>query len=325
MHRLRQTRGEEGLLRALLLRRLRARSSEAGDSQTPNGRLREMPSIDLARLRKQASRLADFFFVPDEFTRQLNAVLDSYVNYTRRKSQAVAPGVKLPSLRTPSVVLRQIELELGALAGSKENSEAAIALADRLWSEGSLQTRLLAGFILGRMPPQEDQLMTRLPSWIAQSRDGDLRNRLLDEGLVRLRREASSGFLQLLEAWLTADEPRSWSDAIRAATAAIKDPAFSEVPPLLKALERALQASPPELQLDVEELIAALYAVAPSETTYYVRQILTSSANPSTAAHFRRMAPSLPRELRTAIREVAGRSGSPPGQAGGTDRHRRSL
>ena len=75
-----------------------------------------MPSIDLARLRKQASRLAEFFFVPDEFTRQLNAVLDSYVNYTRRKSQAVAPGVKLPTHRTPSVILRQIELTLAPLA-----------------------------------------------------------------------------------------------------------------------------------------------------------------------------------------------------------------
>ena len=272
-----------------------------------------MPSIDLARLRKQTTRLADFFFVPDEFTRQLNSVLDSYVNYTRRKSQAVAPGIKLPSHRTPSVVLRQIELELAPLAAARENWEAALALADRLWAEGSLESRLLAAFILGRMPPHEEQLMARLSSWIAQSRDGHLRNRLLYQGLVRLRKEASSRFLRLLEVWLAPEQPHTWGDAIRAATAAVRDPAFAEVPPLLKALEPVLLASPPQLQLDLEGLITALYEVSPSETAYFVRRILADSANPSTAAHFRRMAPSLPPELRTTIRELAGRSRSSPG------------
>jgi len=271
-----------------------------------------MPSIDLARLRKQASRLRDFFFVPDEFTRQLNAVLDSYVNYTRRRSQAVAPGVKLPSHRTPSVVLRQIDLELAPLAAARENSQAALALADRLWDEGSLESRLVAGFIVGRMPPQEEQLTARLSSWIAQSRDGDLRNRLLDQGLVRLRKEASGRFLQLLEAWLSPEQPGTWGDAVRAAIAAIHDPAFADVPPLLRALEPALRASPPQLQLDLQELIRALYEISPSETTYYIRGILTSPGDSSTVAHFRRMAPSLPPELRTTVRELAGRSRSSP-------------
>ena len=162
------------------------------------------------------------------------------------------------------------------------------------------------------MRPHEEQLTAHLTSWIAQSRDGNLRNALLDQGLVRLRKEASSRFLQLLEAWLTAEPSPSWGDAIRAATAAIKDPAFSDVPTLLKALEPALKESPPQLQLDVEELIKALYAVSPSETTYYVRQILAGSENPSTTARFHRMAPSLPPELRSTIRELSGRSRSSP-------------
>jgi hypothetical protein len=272
-----------------------------------------MPSIDLARLRKQSARLANFFFVPDEFIRQLNTVLDSYVNYTRRKAQAVGPGVKLPSHRTPGAVLKQIELAVGPLAAVSENSEAALALADRLWEEGSLECRLLAGFVLGRVPPQEDQFMTRLSSWISQSRDGDVRSRLLDQGLARLRREAHSQFLQLLEAWLAPGQHRGWGDAIRAATAAIQDPGFTDLPPLLRVLEPALRASPPQLRLDVEELIKALYGVSPSETTYYVRRIVTDAPDPSTAAHFRRMAPSFPPELRNTIRELSGRSRLSPG------------
>jgi hypothetical protein len=39
-----------------------------------------MPAIDLARLRKQANRLADFFFLPDEFMKHLREMLEFYVN-----------------------------------------------------------------------------------------------------------------------------------------------------------------------------------------------------------------------------------------------------
>jgi len=84
-----------------------------------------MPAVDLARLRKQAARLADFFFVPDEFIKHLHEMLDFYVNYTVRKLSANAPRVNLLSYRTPSVVVKQIELELSRLAEKNENADAA--------------------------------------------------------------------------------------------------------------------------------------------------------------------------------------------------------
>ena len=60
-----------------------------------------MPAVDLARLRKQASRLADFFFLPDEFMKHLREMLDFYVNYTLRTKENVAPGSNLKTYRTP--------------------------------------------------------------------------------------------------------------------------------------------------------------------------------------------------------------------------------
>jgi hypothetical protein len=95
-----------------------------------------MPAIDLARLRKQANRLADFFFLPEDFRRILRETLDFYVNRTLRRSQSVAPGSNLPTYRTPIEVLRQIEVSLGPLA--KENPHYALELADTLWDEGYL-------------------------------------------------------------------------------------------------------------------------------------------------------------------------------------------
>ena len=263
-----------------------------------------MPSIDLARLRRQAARLVDFFYVPDEFTRQLDTVLDAYVNHTRRKAPAVAPGMHLPTHRTPAVVLKQIEQELTPLATASENAEASLALADRLWDEGSLETRLLAGFLLGRMVPQEGRLIARLSAWAVQAHDSELRSRLLDASLVRMRKEAPDMFLELLQEWLRPERRRYWRDAIRAAISAIGDPGFIDLPRFLKILEPVVKEAPSDIQLELEELILALYRLSPAETTYYVQQVLSTSDDPMTATTFRRMSASFPAELKASIREL---------------------
>jgi hypothetical protein len=121
-----------------------------------------MPAIDLARLRKQAARLADFFFLPNEFMKHLREILDFYVNYTLRTKE----NVNLKTYRTPPAVLTQIENEIKSTA--EENPHFALELADILWDEGALETRLLAAFLLGRIPPQEERLLPRLTQMYAR-------------------------------------------------------------------------------------------------------------------------------------------------------------
>ncbi|HLO31528.1 MAG TPA: hypothetical protein VK249_20420, partial [Anaerolineales bacterium] len=92
-----------------------------------------MPAIDLARLKKQTAYLADVFAEPAVFLRELRDVLEFYVNRSLR-SQSVAPSSVLPTYRTPIVVLRQIEKELGPVA--EQQPMQALELADALWDEG---------------------------------------------------------------------------------------------------------------------------------------------------------------------------------------------
>src|SRR5512140_57960 len=148
-----------------------------------------MPAIDLSRMRKQAARLVDFFFVPEEFIRHLHEMLDFYVNYTVRKPRAPAPAANLRSYRTPAVIVRQVEQELTGIAARPENSDAALELADRLWDEEWLETRILAAFLLGSIPPSEERLLARLTAWTQQLFDADLRSELLSTSLRRMRRE----------------------------------------------------------------------------------------------------------------------------------------
>lgn len=262
-----------------------------------------MPSIDLARLRKQVSRLIDFFFVPDDFTANLNDMLDSYVDYTVRRKPATAPGAVLRTYRTPAVVVRQIEQGLTPLATAPENAEATLDLADRLWDEGWLETCLLAAFLLGCIPPREERLMARLTAWTAQVRDPQLRASLLNSSLVRMRKQAPNMFLDLLREWLRPERGRMWADGIQAAVSAVSDPEFKDLPPLLDVIRPVVEAAPSGLQLDLEELVLALYAASPTETSYFIRQVLIETKNPMTAITFRRMSPNFPTELKEEIRE----------------------
>jgi hypothetical protein len=262
-----------------------------------------MPAIDLARLRKQASRLAEFFFVPDEFIRNLHEMLDSYVNYTVRKSRAVAPGANLRTYRTPAVIVRQIEQELTVHASQPENADAALELADQLWDEEWLETRILAAFLLGSIPPREERLLARLTAWAQQLYDADLRAELLNTSLTRLRREAPDVFLALVREWLKPQRRKLWPNGIQAIIAAVSDSEFHNLPPLMKVIEPVIMSAPPKLQNDIEALILALYAASPTETSYFVRQILLDADDPMITITFRRISPSLPRELQEEIRE----------------------
>jgi hypothetical protein len=260
-----------------------------------------MPAIDLNRLLKQSSRLSDFFFVPDEFVRHLHEMLDFYVDRTIRKQLAVAPSANLPTYHTPSVILKQIEQEM--YNNSSEYPEAALELADRLWDEGYLETRLIASFLLGRIPPQEERLLTRLTAWTQQIHDPDLRAKLLDSGLTRMRKETPQEFLELIAQWLHPERTRWWTNGIHAAISAVSDPSFVNLPPLLNLLEPIMEAAPAKLQDEIKEFVLLLYRNSPTETIYFLRQVFTNSHEPMTAITFRRISQSFPEELKDGIRE----------------------
>lgn len=260
-----------------------------------------MPAIDLARLKKQTAQLADLFDQPAAFLRELREVLEFYVNRTLR-SLSVAPSSVLPTYRTPVVVLRQIEKELGPIAEGQPIQ--ALELADALWDEGWLETKLLAAFLLGRIPPQEERLLARLTAWTQAVRDPEVRAALLTTSLTRLRHETPDLFLILVKEWLHPARQRMWSNGIQALVPLISAAEFDNLPPIFEIIEPILKASPATLQYDLQELIVVLFAASPEETTYFLQQILKETRSPLPAIALRRMAPDLPEELQISLREM---------------------
>lgn len=260
-----------------------------------------MPAIDLARLKKQTAQLTDLFDQPPLFLREHREILDFYVNHSLR-SQGVAPSSVLPTYRTPAVVLRQIETELGPAA--EKQPVQALELADALWDEGWLETRLLAAFLLGRIPPQEERLLARLTAWTQAVRDPSVRAALLTTSLTRLRRETPDLFLVLVKEWLHPARQRMWSNGIQALVPLISSPDFDNLPPIFEIVEPIIRAAPATLQFDLQELIIMLYQASPDEATYFIQQILKSTKSPMLAVALRRMSPEFPAELQSSLREM---------------------
>ena len=114
-----------------------------------------MPAINLAQLKTQTALLSEKFNQPEGFVLQLNVLLDFYTNRTIRSTQ-IARRLSLPTYRTPKPVLRQIQFELAHQA--EKQPAQAIALANSLWRAGWLETRLLAAYLLGCIPPAQARL-----------------------------------------------------------------------------------------------------------------------------------------------------------------------
>ena len=261
-----------------------------------------MPAIDLARLKKQVIRLADLFDQPEAFLHELHAVLDFYVNRTLRTRRPVAPASVLETYHTPALVLRHIENELAPLA--KTRPDQAIELADALWEARYLETRLLAAFLIGCIPPREDRLLVLLTVWSQQIRDPNVRSVLLTTSLARLRTEAPDRMLTLIREWLHPARPRFWANGIQALIPLLEETKYENLPPILEIVTPVIESSPAILQEDLKQLIRALYHTSPAETTYFIKNLIKESQNPQMKVTLRRILPDLPPELQEQIRDL---------------------
>ena len=108
----------------------------------------------------------------------------------------------------------------------------------------------------------------------------------------------------LVKEWLHPNRQRMWSNGIQALVPLISSPDFDNLPPIFEIIGPILKAPPAALQFDLQELITALYLASPSETTYFLQQILKGTRSSLPAVALRRMMPELPQELQISLREM---------------------
>jgi len=261
-----------------------------------------MPAINLAHLKIQAVHLADKFGEPEAFALDLKVVLDTYTNRTIRSTQKTQQSI-LPTYHTPTPVLRQIQSELKPLAETRPAE--GLALVDALWKENYLEARVLAAWLLGNISPNEAfASISRLPNWLSQSSDRFVRESLLTDSLVRLRREDPQALFILLEQWLISPGGSYQVWGLQALIPVITDPHFENLPAVFRILRPAILAAGPLTQLELKALLLALDRVSLKETTVYLREILTNDPPAMLLRTMRRMLPAFSTDLQIALRDI---------------------
>ena len=260
-----------------------------------------MPAIDLSRLKTQAARLSEHFGQPEAFLRELHELLDHYTNRTMRPAQ-IAQRLALPTYRTPRPVLRQIEAELAPLAEARPREATVLLYA--LWEAGYLETRLLAARLLGMIPPAAAMpAFGRLPDWLKVSTDREVRQALLTDALGRVRRENADIFLTLLEEWLRSPLSGFQVWGLRALVPVLEAD-FENLPAVFRILRPAIEAAGPSTQVELQACLSALSRVSPTETLYFLGEVLRESPHPMMVRTLRRVLPGLPPDLQAGLREM---------------------
>jgi hypothetical protein len=261
-----------------------------------------MPAIDLARLKIQTARLAGKFSEPEAFLHDLQEVLDLYTNRTIRQTQT-AKRLSTFTYHTPRPVLRQIESELISLA--QNQPQDALNLISVLWEADSLESRLLAAFLIGNIPSdQAIPLFTLFPVWLIKSPDKEIRTAILTTALTRLRRERPGMFFSALEAWLTSSHPMQQVWGFQALIPLLEDPSFENLPAVFRILRPAIQVVGPATQSELQNCLVALERVSFTETLAFMREIIHANPNPMMLRIIRRIMPALSEQLQDALRDT---------------------
>ncbi len=261
-----------------------------------------MPAIELSRLKTQAARLAEKFDDPNAFARDLNELLGFYTNRTIRTAQVVQ-RLSVPTFHTPRPVMRQIELELGMFA--ENHPEDAMRLIDVLWEANSLESRLLAAYLLGSLPSkQATPALMHLPVWLNQTADKEIKSALLTKALARLRWENPTTFFSILEEWLRSNQTVLQIWGMQALIPLLEDPQFENLPAVFRILRPAILNLGPATQLDFQACLAALEKASMTETIAFLREIIQGDPPPMMLRIFRRILPAQSVGLQEALRSL---------------------
>ena len=130
-----------------------------------------------------------------------------------------------------------------------------------------------------------------------------MRTSLLTHSLARLRKETPEDFLALVTEWLYPHREQFWSNGLQALLPLVKNPAFENLPPIFTLIEPVIEAAPTTLQKDIQNIILALYKDAPTETSYFLKNLIKKSENPKTRILLRRILPALPPPLQENLQK----------------------
>jgi hypothetical protein len=262
-----------------------------------------MPAINLSRLRKQVTQLAEYFDQPKAFISLLHELLDIYADRSYRPGQSGTPPPLITSYNVPKPVLRHIILILTPLI--KKHPEQAFSLCDALWQEPYLEFRLLTASTIGLIPPEHaESILSRVEHWSRRKEEDQILNFLMHNGLASVCQGSPKTLLNPVETWLNSSETTPQQMGLWALIPLLASPEFENLPAFYRLLTPYVRSASPQLRPYVLEVIKDLARRSPQETTYFLRQNLEGSDNQNTAWLIRHSIQEFPKSNQDSLREA---------------------
>lgn len=238
-----------------------------------------MPAIRPELLKKQVIHLFTLYEDPKKFVSTLKELFDFYADRTRRPGQLSQNPSLIRSYRIPRQVLRQIELYFQEHV--KRQAETSYLLADLLWQEPWLESRLLAFMILGWLPSDHvDHIRLRLEDWCQKCGQDRVLDVSLTRGTTLIWKTSPDLLMSLLETWLISPELKTRKWGLRVINNLIKEPTFNNLPTIFRHLTTFVQSVGSTPDPDLLIIIRNLADRAPKETGYFLKRSFIVSENP---------------------------------------------
>jgi len=262
-----------------------------------------MPAIELARLRFQTAELCDAFSSPERFTYKFHEILGLYNNWALRQGLTAPPKTLMRHYNVPRQVIKQIEADIQPFI--VEAPAQALNLVDHLWKDDFLEAREIASYILGQLPlDAPDKITRRIQEWAQPNLDKAALECLFNQGTRRLLIEQPEIWEQIVRTFLAHDEPAVQNLGLKALVSVIENPDYTRIPSLFRLLAPFIQSSHELLQANLSEAIAALVRRTPIETAFFLKQTLITTPGVEIEQLMHHFLPFFNTEIQLALKEA---------------------
>lgn len=264
-----------------------------------------MPAIDLTRLDRQISALADSLGEPQVFRRGLHELLSSYHLYARKVSKENMPKSFMRHYELPPQVVRQVEL--GLKPAVLQRPEESLALIDALWEDEYYESRDLAAFMLGQLPLEyAPAAENRITTWLSQPQDRALQAAVLEKAPSSLRSQAKEQWEALLGKLLDSNSFHLQQSGLLALDYDLPARPLSSFVSVYKLLRPFFKQNDPRILSALQDIVGHLARRNPSETVYFLKQVLAESDTHAIEHIMRRYLPFFSPKDAESLREAIG-------------------
>ncbi len=229
-----------------------------------------MPAIDLEALRRWSVALGNHLSDPQTFAAMLRWQFESHSNRLLRRGPSLARHGALPSWNIPPAMMN--EIEAAVLPRAAQEPEAALQLADHLWSIASLEEKTLSARLVGAAGRPEASHM-RLGPWIAQTKDRTLIDVLARYTARPIRAESPDLFRREILGFLADRNPVARRFAWRVLLEWLAEAPSAAARLALEVLSGALREADPESMRLSQQVFARLAGLSPAEVLRWLEEL----------------------------------------------------